>query len=238
MPQAVITMSVGSVGSVGFFGKLPIVGDFITRRLPKDFINALDQWMQSGISVSKEELGHGWLDLYLTSPIWRFAFQSGVCGENAWVGIMMPSVDKVGRYFPLTLAYNVSETNDLSFILNYCSDWFSKLEEIALAGLEEHYNLEEFNDAVLDIATPDLKKTLPIIKKQVHDQLSTHLISEVGFDENSVMSDTLMLAGLHAMCKNGDRYSFWLNKGTDTDKGIIKIFKGLPSGHDFSGMIA
>ena len=235
MPKAVITMS---KGLVGFYGKLPIVGDFITRRLPKDFINALDQWMQSGVSVSKEELGHGWLDLYLTSPIWRFAFQPGVCGENAWAGILMPSVDKVGRYYPLILACKINETDNLAFILNHCGDWFTNLEETALAGLEEKYNLDEFNDAVLDIATPDLKKTLPIIKKEVHDQLSTHLISEVEFDENSVMSDTLMLASLYAMGKNGDRYSLWLNMGADTDKGIIKIFKGLPSGHDFSGMIA
>jgi type VI secretion system protein ImpM len=147
-------------GTVGFYGKLPIVGDFITRRLPKDFVNALDQWMQGGITVSKEELGNDWLDLYLTSPIWRFVFQPGVCGEEAWAGIMMPSVDKVGRYYPLTIACKVDEAKDLALILAHCSDWFVRLEEIALAGLEENYNLDGFNDVLLGGDTPEIKKEL------------------------------------------------------------------------------
>jgi len=225
-------------GSVGFYGKLPIVGDFITRRLPKDFINALDQWMQSGVSVSKEELGEQWLDLYLTSPIWRFAFQPGLCGESAWAGIMMPSVDRVGRYYPMILACQIFEPNNLSFVLTDCGDWFARLEEIALAGLEEQYNMEGFNEAVLDLELPELEKKLQVKNTGIDDQLSTHLFSEVEVDEQSSNNDILILATLQAMCKNGDRYSLWLNLGSDSEKGAIKIFKGLPTGHDYSGMIA
>ncbi|MCF6252531.1 MAG: type VI secretion system-associated protein TagF [Methylococcaceae bacterium] len=224
-------------GTVGFYGKLPIVGDFITRRLPKEFINTLDQWMQSGVSVSKEELGSDWLDLYLTSPIWRFAFQPGVCGEEAWAGIMMPSVDKVGRYYPLTIACKVEEVNDLALILAHCSDWFARLEEIALAGLEENYNLDGFNDVLLGVDTPELKKERASIYVEHNDQLSTHLISEVKCTETLAISDSLMLAGLDAFSQKGGRYSLWLNMGSDAEKGSVKIFKGLPTGHDYSVMI-
>ncbi len=224
-------------GTVGFYGKLPIVGDFITRRLPKDFVNALDQWMQGGITVSKEELGNDWLDLYLTSPIWRFVFQPGVCGEEAWAGIMMPSVDKVGRYYPLTIACKVDEAKDLALILAHCSDWFVRLEEIALAGLEENYNLDGFNDVLLGVDTPEIKKELASIYVEHNDQLSTHLISEVECTESKAVSDSLMLAGLDAYSQNADRYSLWLNVGSDTETGSVKIFKGLPTGHDYSVMI-
>lgn len=225
-------------GGVGFYGKLPIVGDFITRRLPKDFINALDQWMQSGVSVSKEELGAQWLDLYLTSPIWRFAFQPGICGESAWVGIMMPSVDKVGRYYPMVLACQIDEPNRLPFILSDCSDWFIRLEEIALAGLEESYNLEGFDEAVLGLEGPSSIKKLSAINPESNDQLSTHMVSNIEVDESAAINESFMLAATLAMSKNGDRFSLWLSVGQDSEKGSIKLFKGLPTGHDYSGMIA
>ncbi len=86
---------------VGFYGKLPVVGDFVSRRLPNEFIKPWDGWLQSAIAASREELGDEWLNSYLTSPIWRFLLSPGVCGNKAVAGIMMPSVDRVGRYYPL-----------------------------------------------------------------------------------------------------------------------------------------
>ena len=41
---------------------------------------------------------------YLEAPVWRFALPPGMCGERAVLGLMLPSVDKAGRYFPLTFA--------------------------------------------------------------------------------------------------------------------------------------
>ena len=88
--------------SVGFFGKLPSHGDFVYRELPNNFISVWDEWLQNFIGSTKEQIGEAWLDTYFTSPIWRFAFSAGVIDQNAWAGIMLPSVDRVGRYFPFT----------------------------------------------------------------------------------------------------------------------------------------
>jgi len=223
-------------GNIGFYGKLPIVGDFISRRLPKDFVAVLDQWMQNGVSVSQEELGNDWLDLYLTSPIWRFAIQANICGEQAWVGIMMPSVDKVGRYYPLILACPVEE-HQLALILTHCDDWFIRLEQLALAGLEENYNLEGFNDAILDLEIPQISN-VGTAEAKVNDQLATHLISEVELNETVTMLDGVMLTGLNAINKAGESYSLWLHSGTEHNAGTVKIYKGLPTAHDYSVMIA
>ena len=81
----------------GFYGKVPVLGDFVTQRLPASFVKNWDTWLQNGLSASREELGDNWLDIYLTSPIWRFAMREGACGATAWAGILMPSVDRVGR---------------------------------------------------------------------------------------------------------------------------------------------
>ena len=112
----------------GFFGKIPSHGDFVTRNLPRDFLDGWDAWLQRAIAQSKSELGDAWLDTYLTSPIWRFVLVPGVCGEKGWAGILMTSVDKVGRYFPLTIASSLHEDAHPFQIVEEADDWFNNLK--------------------------------------------------------------------------------------------------------------
>ena len=88
---------------VGLFGKLPSHGDFLRRRVPDAFVDAWDSWLRECLPASRNVLGERWLDLYLTSPAWRFICAAGTCGPAPVIGLMVPSVDRVGRYFPLTL---------------------------------------------------------------------------------------------------------------------------------------
>src|SRR6188768_3932688 len=88
---------------VGFFGKLPSHGDFIARRVDDLFRQRWDEWLQRSIDESQRALGGAWLDCYLTGPLWRFFLCEGVAGAACFAGVLMPSVDRVGRYFPLTV---------------------------------------------------------------------------------------------------------------------------------------
>ena len=92
----------------GFYGKLPGKGDFLTRNLPRQFVDVWDDWLQSGMNAAKQVLGDEWLQVYLTSALWRFVLPPGICGESAWAGVMMPSMDRVGRYFPMTVAVELT----------------------------------------------------------------------------------------------------------------------------------
>jgi type VI secretion system protein ImpM len=88
---------------VGFYGKLPSHGDFLRRRVSDGFVGAWDRWLQEGMAATRTALGDRWLEVYLTSPVWRFACAAGACGPRPVVGVMAPSVDRVGRYFPMTI---------------------------------------------------------------------------------------------------------------------------------------
>lgn len=88
------------MNSVGFYGKLAGRGDFVSRGLPNTFVEPWDAWLASGMRASQDELGAAWLDAYLTSPLWRFAIAPGLLGGEAVAGVVMPSIDRVGRYFP------------------------------------------------------------------------------------------------------------------------------------------
>ena len=88
----------------GWYGKLPNLGDFASRRLPEAFVRRWDRWLQRGLASARAQLGERWLDAYLVAPILRFWVAPGLLGEPNWAGLMMPSVDRVGRHFPLTIA--------------------------------------------------------------------------------------------------------------------------------------
>ena len=94
----------GPAPLAGIYGKLPARGDFVCQRLPRAFTEPWDDWIAAALSASREALGAAWLPAWLEAPVWRFALAGGVCGSREALGLMLPSVDRAGRYFPLAFA--------------------------------------------------------------------------------------------------------------------------------------
>ena len=137
----------------GFYGKLPSEGDFVTRRLPWEFTSVWDDWLQQGMHASRVALGAGWLDLYLSAPIWRFQVAPGVCGPTGWRGLFFPSVDRVGRYFPLTLAFADASAPALASLSADVAAWIA-VEDAALAALAPTLPIADFDRMAETLALP------------------------------------------------------------------------------------
>ena len=88
---------------IGLYGKLPSNGDFVRRRLPETFIRPWDAWLQAGIVAAKERLAAEFDPAWAAGPAWRFSLPAGACGDRSCAGVIMPSRDRVGRAFPLTV---------------------------------------------------------------------------------------------------------------------------------------
>lgn len=85
------------------YGKLPAIGDFVSRGFQRDALDALDQWLAGGL-ISLQHGSVDWLQSYLVAPIWQFVVPTGRLCAPALAGALMPSCDRVGRYFPLLVA--------------------------------------------------------------------------------------------------------------------------------------
>lgn len=132
----------------GWFGKLPGIGDFAHRRLPAEFRAAWDGWLQEGLMQLRLRHEGDWRARYLEGPLWFFVLAPGVADGEAWAGVMMPSVDGVGRYFPFTVAAPLQGTMPAAAEWPALLAWWRCAAQAALQALEQDLDAAAF-DALL-----------------------------------------------------------------------------------------
>ncbi len=143
-------------GSAGCFGKVPQLGDFINNRLPRRFIEPWDLFLRAFLAESRQALGEAWLDAYLNGPIWHFALPPGLAGEDAVAGTLMPSVDRVGRYFPLTIALVVDKVPE-----SLGDPWFERAEMLSLDALGETFDPAALDDRLARLGSLEASLAAP-----------------------------------------------------------------------------
>jgi len=130
----------------GWYGKLPVNGDFVTRRLPAAFIEPWDAWLNAMLAGSGERMGEAWRETFLSAPAWRFVLAPGVIGLQGWAGLIVPSVDSVGRYFPLTIASGLPlRSIDPVATLVRAHRWYEEVEPVVNVALSPDAELGTFD---------------------------------------------------------------------------------------------
>jgi type VI secretion system protein ImpM len=213
---------------LGFFGKLPARGDFVTRRLTRDFTDPWDAWLQDAIAMSAQQLGADWLDTYLTAPIWRFLLSPDICGQGPMLGIMMPSVDRVGRYFPLTLAVTVADCAAPAKAMLTAGAWFDGVEQLALSALEDDADLDRIDHQAEAIAPPLADQ--PGVASYRTDRAVSVELGQGGVDAAAGAIDSVL--GLLA-----SRYTLWWTSGSERCKPALVFSESLPSVERFSALL-
>lgn len=207
------------MSAVGFYGKLAGRGDFIHRGLPSSFIEPWDAWLAAGIASSQAQLGGGWLDAYLVSPLWRFAVAPGLLGSEAVTGVMMPSIDRVGRYFPLCIARLLEPDADLASLVSGPQQWFERVEALLLSTLDEDAEFEAFEAAVSALDSPPCGQRLAYSRE----------LALVHFNAASGVERAQALAQLSV-----EGASLWWGQGSERLAASLQHCLGLPAPQLFS----
>ena len=201
-------------------------------RIPRSILEPYENWLQSAIAISRNDLGFGWEDMYLVAPIWRFWIGPSILG-NTCAGAIMPSVDKVGRYFPLTIMHiGSSEPRENSPMLIGYDDWYEGVEGQLLECLRDDIDVDA-NTVLLNLSDPldtSSKNTVSITRSQ----------NGLNFTGSPSQSMEDFVVGSHEVYFNSTSASrsFWWSKGPE--EGIPKLHcaEGLPDPHFFSQMIS
>jgi type VI secretion system protein ImpM len=227
----------------GWYGKVPALGDFASRRLPPSFVDSWDAWLQRALAASRATLRERWQEIYLNSPIWRFALLPGVCGNSYWTGIMMPSVDKVGRHFPLTIAVALDPHPEMIATMFAAQDWFAAVEQIALSSLSLDFQVEELEDRLA--ATPfsnhpPADDSGHTAARELAEWWGGPGRAPVGLSlpDLDAMTSVLTAGGLNMLSASGFGKSLWWAR--DESAGALQLhgFSGLPSEDYFAILLA
>jgi type VI secretion system protein ImpM len=140
-------------GTPGWYGKLPSLGDFASRRLPPHFVEPWDAWLAQGLAAWRDS-SPDWLAAYLAAPSWCFVLGPEVLppapGASrpgpAWAGVLMPSVDRVGRYFPLTIAGPVQSLQGISTLR--LAHWLTQAAARAVDALQQDWGPDRLDEAL------------------------------------------------------------------------------------------
>lgn len=215
------------------YGKLPAKGDFLSRNLPREFIDTWDEWLQGGMNASRQALGDGWLEIYLTSPLWRFVLPAGACGLNAWCGVVMPSMDKVGRYFPMAVFRKLSPGVSPLCVAVQNDHWFESVESILLNALDnQSLDVDEFDRAIDAVAFAETDV------EAVENPLETGAGVRVSLRENQGMAKALLaFSAPEVQQRTAGLTAFWGNGSELVAPGVL-LCNGLPAANMFTALLS
>lgn len=124
----------GSGFGPGFLGKMPAVGDFVRHGLPRAVADPWDGLLTDVVDLGLRRHGRDWGGVLAAGAWWRFALEPGACGGHAAAGLLVPSLDRVGRPYPLLVAASLPDGTDAALAPFACDAWFTGLERLT-AGL-------------------------------------------------------------------------------------------------------
>jgi len=221
-------------GSVGVYGKIPAHGDFLNLNLPSDFMEVWDHWLQQSVLASQEVLGESWLTHFLISPVWRFVLPGGCSNSQSWAGIMLPSVDKVGRYYPLTLAAPIPVQIGTFEYLSSADSWFQWLEDVAIMTLEKGLDADELAQELtqnkVGLAFPNARP-LSLLSER-----NAQRVVPLGSSEHALNSIFPQLCD--ALLKpQMSSFSLWWTKGGEHVEAALLLADQLPRPVSYTAML-
>ena len=226
---------------VGLFGKLPSHGDFLRRRVPDAFVDAWDSWLRECLQASHTALGDRWLDLYLTSPAWRFICAAGTCGPDPVIGLMVPSVDRVGRYFPLTLVATLPAEINPIIAATASAAFFDSAEQLIIETLAtDEIDFDAFDSQVIMLGE-SLESILP--PRVVLDPAAAAVLNDgsqlwqVPIGSTADIAPTFAQLLSQRLSTLYEPLMLWWTEGSSPVEPSCLVSRGLPHPNSFVALL-
>ena len=227
--------------NVGFYGKLPCRGDFLQRRAPQDFVDVWDTWLQEGLHESRQRLQDAWLNSYLTGPVWRFVLSAGICGSGTYAGVLVPSVDRVGRYFPLTVIAQLAAEECPLVVACGRSGWFESAESLAIEAVAaEALDFDSFDEQVallrerLDADAAAESSELPQMLRNFPGEAARWHVPLGAVDS---LQSAINVYAWREMSRAVQPLALWWTQGSGAVAPSCLVTRGLPDAHASVAML-
>ncbi len=181
--------------------------------MPPRFATCWDAWLESLVIAPRARLGDDWRAAWYEAPVWHFALGPELLAPGRAFGVLIPSVDRVGRAFPFSIL-GPARAGGMPL-----AGWSLRIEALALSALAAGSDPERLDD--------DLRQLGPPAEPEP---------GEPGSGEPGQSAWPAPLAGRAAALRPGE--SLWWCRGSPRVPAAV-IECGFPPGRDVAeAMIA
>ena len=165
---------------------------------------------------------------YLNTPIWRFVLGPNLCGAEPSLGVMMPSVDRVGRYFPLVIAAQLPGCLSPGTVFHSARAWFEAAEQLILTTLDDTFDFDAFDHNVLAIGVPNYARA---------GEGPAGGGLRLDLHETGDMSPTYARMLDQVLMGSNAPFSLWWTQGSDACAPPVLLSPGLPAPANFAAFL-
>ena len=156
--------------------------------------------------------------------------------DEAWLGVLVPSVDRVGRYFPLTVAAPIVVELDPVMTFWSNSRAFAQFEDLALMALDLHLDFDDFETRVSGAATPlvapmkNTEDTTTPLPQETPRCCKVAVVGEWGDPDVAGKLQSRILGIRQPYC-------IWAKEGDTPEERAVLCTEKLPPGEEFCAML-
>jgi type VI secretion system protein ImpM len=143
----------------------------------------------------------------------------------------MPSVDRVGRYFPLTLMAPI-ETPSSGAHLEALLGWLHRLDDAAADALHEDWSVDTLEAELARLAPPSFAADAPAEPLDANRALS---LASFAPGSRAEMARAMALGAAGLWTRQAHGLSFWLAEAADAPPRMLTC-RGLPRGDRFADL--
>lgn len=151
------------------------------------------------------------------------------CSCRAW--------NKVGRYFPITVACETPAFATTEREFNALADWLDRIESLALSTLDRTRSAQQFDDALLGLRMPSAAPPRVALARQLVGVLRSDEAALFTLPSDDELAQTLMGAGASVLRDAVRGGSLWWAPSEPGAGAPLLACRGLPDGARFTAML-
>lgn len=142
----------GLYQQLGWYGKLPTAGDFVHRRIDSGRIQFWHQWIEQSLLPYKQAVNEA--HCYPTAPVWNFVLPASLLEGGAFMqmGCLAPSLDRVGRIYPLVITLQIPTQCYQKTLLQGAARYFQQMGRLAYQAIQQRYSVPQFDAFLVELA--------------------------------------------------------------------------------------
>ena len=149
----------------------------------------------------------------------------------------MPSVDKVGRHFPLTLALELPTEPLIPQSALSAQAWFAAVEQLALSALDANFSMDQFDKNLAECQLPLPPTSHPAAEELANwwENPSTSSPGTIEVPSLAALEEIASGAARKLFAANGYRNSLWWMGAEEPVR--LRCFAGLPPEEYFAVLL-